>query len=156
MALLALLAPPGCSLIPKVMVLDDPLSKEEHLELGLSYEKDGDLDLALREYQAADPLPMAILGTGNVLFVQGDHKRAEQAYRKAIRLYGDPSAMNNLAYLILLEGRDLQEAASLAERAVEEGIRRDLSDQEIRNFKSTYNQAETALGRSQVPGGGEE
>jgi Flp pilus assembly protein TadD len=136
--------------------VDDPLSKEEHLDLGLSYEKAGSLDLAEREYAAADPLPLAILGLGNVCFQKGDHKRAEQAYRRVIRLSGDPSAMNNLAFLLLLEGRDLEEASELAEKAVEEGIRRNLSEDEIRNFKSTYNQAESALTGGKGPGRGEE
>ncbi|MDR2352164.1 MAG: tetratricopeptide repeat protein [Deltaproteobacteria bacterium] len=128
-------------------MVQDPLPKEEHLDLGLIYERDGKLDLAERELLAALPLQMAVLGLGNVYFQKGDYKQAERYYRRAISKSNDPIALNNLAFLYVIEGRNLKEASKLAERAVEEGIKRNLSDEEINNFKSTYNQAETALNR---------
>jgi Flp pilus assembly protein TadD len=142
-------------MFPKVIVLDDPLDKQEHLELGLAYEQDGKLDLAEREYLAADPIPQALLGLGNVYFQKGEHKQAEQCYRRLIREHGDPHALNNLAFLYLIDGRDLEDAVSLAEKAVDEGIRRNLPEDQIRNFKSTYNQAQTALSgkRAEEAGG---
>jgi Flp pilus assembly protein TadD len=140
----------ACSIFPKVMVLDDPLSKEDHLDLGLAYENEGKLDLAEREFLAADPLPQAVLALGNVYFQKGEYVLAEKYYLRSIRKSKDPNAMNNLAFLYVIEGRKLKNAAKLAERAVEEGIKQNLSDEEIRNFKSTYNQAETALSRSRA------
>ncbi|MDR2198670.1 MAG: tetratricopeptide repeat protein [Deltaproteobacteria bacterium] len=153
--LFTILVSSGCAVIPGVTVIDDPLDKREHFELGLAYEKDGELELAIREYQAADPMPMAILGLGNAYFQQGDYKKAEAAYRRLSRESGDPAALNNLAFLLIIEGRNLEEAARLAERAVEEGIKRGLPEDQIRNFKSTYNQAQTALMKSGADDGGD-
>jgi tetratricopeptide (TPR) repeat protein len=142
-------------MLPGVMVIPDPLSPEEHLDLGLAYEREGKLDLALREYEAAGSIPLAVLGKGNVLFQQGQYRRAEAAYRRLLR--GDlmPEAANNLAFMLILEGRDPERAAELAERAVEEAIKRNLDEAQIRNFKNTQNQAETALmnSRSVRPAG---
>ena len=58
----------GCYL-PRVTVMDDPLSSQEHLQLGLSYEKQGEYALAEGQYeQAADALPEAWLYLGNLHF----------------------------------------------------------------------------------------
>ncbi|MFQ5950231.1 MAG: hypothetical protein ACE5J1_06050, partial [Nitrospiria bacterium] len=43
----------GCGAVPKIIILEDPLTHEEHLQLGLSYEAKGEWDLALSEYKAA-------------------------------------------------------------------------------------------------------
>ena len=43
----------GCSRIPKIIVLEDPLTAAEHVDLGVAYEKKGELDLAKREYERA-------------------------------------------------------------------------------------------------------
>ena len=61
----------GCSWLPKVHIISDPLTKEEHLELAMDYEKDGESGIAEREYRAALPLAMAYLGLGNVVYGQG-------------------------------------------------------------------------------------
>ncbi len=51
----------GCSL-PRIIVLKDPLSPEEHLNLGVVYEKEGEFDNAIKEYlKAAKKLPIAYL-----------------------------------------------------------------------------------------------
>jgi tetratricopeptide (TPR) repeat protein len=142
----------GCGGMPGVVVMDDPLDKEEHFRLGVLYEADGKLELAEREYLAAGPMPEAQLGLGNVYFQMSEYKKAERCYRRAIKSSNNPSALNNLAFLLLLENRSLDEAAALAERAVEEGVRRNYTEEQIRNFKSTYNQAEAA--RARLRGGG--
>jgi tetratricopeptide (TPR) repeat protein len=145
---------PSCGLLPKVMVVPDPLEPEEHLTLGLAYEQAGELDLALREYEAAGGLPLAMLGRGNVLFQQGQYRRAEAAYRRLLRGDLAPEAANNLAFMLILEGRKLQEAYRLATLAVEEGIKRHLDEEQVRNFRNTLNQAETALANSGRAGDG--
>ena len=37
----------GCAM-PRIMIYDDPLSSEEHLKLGIAYEKDEEFDGTLR------------------------------------------------------------------------------------------------------------
>ena len=51
LALLLVLAA-GCTM-PRIMILSDPLSPEEHLQLGIAYEKKGEFDNAITEYEAA-------------------------------------------------------------------------------------------------------
>ena len=51
--LLVLLLAGGCSRIPRIIVLSDPLNAAEHVELGVAYERKGELDLARREYERA-------------------------------------------------------------------------------------------------------
>ena len=110
----------GCAL-PRIVILDDPLTPEEHLNLGVSYENKGELDNALKEYETASKkLPAAYLYIGNIYYVKGEFDKAEGYYKEAIRK--DPKnsdACNNLAWLYYLERKDLGEAEKLASRAVD-------------------------------------
>ncbi len=109
----------GCSL-PRITVLEDPLSPEEHLKLGMVYESNKEYDLAVAEYTTASrSLPVAYLFLGNVLFLQGKYVESEQRYRRAIKeLPEDPRPSNNLAWLYYTQGIKLEEAENLARRAV--------------------------------------
>jgi tetratricopeptide (TPR) repeat protein len=117
MAALAVIS--GCSL-PRIIVLEDPLSPEEHLKLGMAYESKKEYDLAVGEYTTASrSLPVAYLFLGNVLFLQGKYVESEQRYRRAIKeLPGDPRPSNNLAWLYYTQGIKLEEAENLARRAL--------------------------------------
>ena len=42
----------SCSL-PRIIVLEDPLTPEEHINLGVAYEKKGEADNAMKEYKEA-------------------------------------------------------------------------------------------------------
>jgi|GEM_PF-298586 len=110
----------SCS-IPRIVILDDPLTPEEHINLGVAYEKNGELDDALREYKlAAKSLPMAYLYIGNVYFRKNDLNEAESAYQKSIDK--DPlnaDAHNNLAWLYYTKKEKLDEAETLALKAME-------------------------------------
>ena len=101
-------------------MLHDPLTPEEHVNLGVSYEKRGELDGALKEYEAAARnMPLAYLYVGNVCFQQKRFQDAERAYKKAIKKTGSPEAYNNLAWLYYETNADLEEAERLAAKAVD-------------------------------------
>lgn len=110
----------GCSL-PRIIVLEDPLSAEEHVNLGVAYERKGELDSAIREYEAASgELAVACLYLGNAYFRKNELREAERYYRKALEK--DPrngDAHNNLAWLYYTKKENLDEAESLAIRALE-------------------------------------
>jgi tetratricopeptide (TPR) repeat protein len=109
----------SCSL-PRIAVLHDPLTAEEHVSLGISYEKNREFDAALKEYEtASSKLPLAYLYMGNVYFQKNQFDKAERLYRKAIDKTGSPYAYNNLAWLYHTTNRDLREAEGLARKAVE-------------------------------------
>ncbi|OGW54022.1 MAG: hypothetical protein A2Y81_09960 [Nitrospirae bacterium RBG_13_43_8] len=107
--------------IPRIIVLDDPLSHEEHLNLGVTYENQGELKDALKEYkEASRKLPVAYLYMGNVYLRKNDYDEAERHYKKAIKK--DPAnadAYNNLAWLYYTERIRLDEAERLALKAQE-------------------------------------
>lgn len=110
----------GCSL-PRIIILKDPLTPEEHLNLGVAYEKKGELDHAIAEYRlAAKKLPLAYLHIGNAYFQKNEWTEAERYYKKAI--HKDPKnadAHNNLAWLYYMKHENLDVAENLALKAIE-------------------------------------
>jgi tetratricopeptide (TPR) repeat protein len=109
----------SCAL-PKIAILRDPLTPEEHVNLGVSYEKRGELDAAFKEYKAAsNRLPLAYLYMGNVCFQQNNLPQAEKSYRKAIKKTQTAEAYNNLAWLYYTTDMRLEDAEQLAGKAVE-------------------------------------
>ncbi len=117
-ALLAVLLLAGCA-TPRITIHDDPLSPAEHLQLGVSYEAGGELDLARAQYEQATDLPEAWFYLGNVAFHQQRWDEAERLYRRAAReLPDDPRPLNNHAWLLLTRAERLAEAETLARRAL--------------------------------------
>lgn len=110
----------GCSL-PRIIVLDDPLSPEEHLNLGVTYERKCESESAIKEYEAASKkLPIAYTYLGNVYFQKNELEDAERYYRKAIKKNpGNADAYNNLAWLYCTKKENIDEAEQLALKAIE-------------------------------------
>jgi tetratricopeptide (TPR) repeat protein len=119
LALLVVLAG-GCTM-PRIMVLSDPLSAEEHLQLGIAYEQKGEFDNAIREYEAAEKkTPRAYYYLGNAYFQKRDFDKAESYYKKAInKEASNADAYNNLAWLYYVQGKNLVEAEGLVLKAME-------------------------------------
>ena len=120
LALCSLLFLASCSL-PKIYILKDPLTPQEHLNLGVTYEKQGDFENAIKEYElAAKKIPQGSLFLGNVYFQKGELDQAEKYYRETLEK--DPEnadALNNLAWLYYTKKENLDEAEKLAVRAME-------------------------------------
>jgi tetratricopeptide (TPR) repeat protein len=116
----SLLLATGCS-FPRVIILKDPLTPEEHLNLGVTYEQQGDFDNAIKEYNlAAKKLPGAFLYLGNAHFQKKEWKKAEEYYRLAIEKEpANADAHNNLAWLFYTRREKLEEAERLARKALE-------------------------------------
>ena len=117
----------GCA---HLVILHDPLSASEHRDLGVVYESKGQFDLAANEYHRSlrlDPTRSAVrVNLGNVEAARGKWSRAEKCYRRALTdSVTNADAMNNLAVALLKQDRHLEEARSLAERAVAAGGERD-------------------------------
>lgn len=109
----------SCSL-PRILVLNDPLTPQDHINLGVAYERSGELDEALKEYkEASRTLPVAYLYMGNIFFNKKEFPKAEERYREAIDRTGDPRAYNNLAWLYYTTNNNLDEAEKLATKAIE-------------------------------------
>lgn len=107
----------------RFVILHDPLSAEEHNDLGVAYESAGKLDLAKREYRRAlrldGDLTVARVNLGNVEAASGRWSVAEKHYRRALRQAPDhPRALNNLAWVLFRQDRKLDEAERLARRAL--------------------------------------
>jgi Flp pilus assembly protein TadD len=112
------------------VVLHDPLTASEHNDLGVAYESSGQRDLAAREYRKALRLDShqarARVNLGNIEAANKRWGSAEKCYRRALSDSStDYDAMNNLAVALLRQGRRLDEARALAERAVAAGGERD-------------------------------
>lgn len=92
----------GCAAIYGSYFADDPLTAEEHNNLGVIYEREGKYDLALREYKRAISLDgqliVPLVNIGNVCVKQGEYDEAEKYYKKALgKDKHNTEAANNLA-----------------------------------------------------------
>ena len=106
--------------MPRIIVLTDPLTAEEHLALGVAYERNGELDMAIREYERAlrkeKDFFQARVNLGNAWLAKKEYGKAEEEYRKALEVRpGDPEATNNLAWAAIFSGERMEEAAAKME-----------------------------------------
>lgn len=121
--LLVLLLAGGCSRIPRIIVLSDPLTAAEHVELGVAYERKGELDLARREYERAlrkeGKFHRARVNLGNVFLAKREYGKAREEYLKALEQRpGDAEATNNLSWAAIFSGEGIDEALARMEAVV--------------------------------------
>ncbi len=108
--------------MPKIIIMDDPLSAEQHNDLGVIYEKKGEHELARKEYASAikknSEWMTPYFNMGNLYYQSGDYSKAETYYTKALKRSPDnPDVMNNLANALLMQGKG-DEAMSMVEKAI--------------------------------------
>lgn len=105
----------GCGRLPRIIVLEDPLSADEHVALGVAYERKGELAAAAREYERALKKDgksfRARVNLGNVRLEEKEYGEARGEYLKALALRpADPEATNNLAWAAILSGDGREDA----------------------------------------------
>jgi tetratricopeptide (TPR) repeat protein len=95
----------GCSL-PRIAILNDPLSAEEHANLGRIYESQEKYDLAVQQYREAvrkdKKSAPALHLLADLSYKTENYSEAESAYKKAIKLEpGNGDLYNNLCWVYL-------------------------------------------------------
>jgi tetratricopeptide (TPR) repeat protein len=103
--------------------MQDPLTAEEHNNLGVAYEKEGKYELALREYKRAldkdSSLVVPLVNIGNVYLKQEDYSNAESYYLKAIKKdEKNIEAANNLVSLYIKLGKNYEKGLSYLTKAI--------------------------------------
>lgn len=126
--LMVLLLAGGCSRMPKIIVLEDPLTAAEHVELGVAYERKGELELAKREYEGALRKEKnnfrARVNLGNVFLAKKEYEQARAEYLLALEILPrDAETTNNLAWCAILSGEGTEEAMARMEAVVSEPAR---------------------------------
>ena len=124
-----LLAVSACGPMPKIIVLEDPLTADEHVALGVAYERKGELNLAAREYEGALKKDgasfQARFNLGNVRLAEKRYGEAREEYLRALVLRpGDPEATNNLAWAAILSGTGREDALRRMEAVLSDDARR--------------------------------
>jgi Tfp pilus assembly protein PilF len=113
----------GCSL-PKIIVLHDPLSADEHIRLGGIYDAQGKVELARDQYRAAVRQDKKHLRAwtllGDSAFGLEEYGESEKAYKKALDLEPENGDLhNNLAWVYVQQDRKLGKAQDLVMAAME-------------------------------------
>jgi Flp pilus assembly protein TadD len=108
--------------IPQIIVIDDPLTAEQHNDLGVAYEEKGDFALAGKEYEKAikknRDWVIPYLNLGHLYYRQDKLDQAERALREGLRVKGDhPDLLNNLAWVLMEKGQ-LENAKTLIDKAI--------------------------------------
>lgn len=93
-----------------IVILHDPLSAKEHVELGYTYESKKDYKDAIYQYKMAikkdSHYQLAYYNLGNAYFKEHHYKKAIECYKKSYTLNPkNTDALNNIAYAYYKLGR---------------------------------------------------
>ncbi len=121
LAMLAMVLIQACAM-PKIVIFDDPLTAQQHNDLGVAYEEKGDFGLAEKEFEKAlkknREWVIPYLNLGHLYYRQDKLDRAEHILREGLRAKGDhPDLLNNLAWVLMEKGR-LEHARYLIDKAI--------------------------------------
>ena len=108
--------------MPKIVVIDDPLTAQQRNDLGVAYEEKGDFALAGKEYEKAikknRDWVIPYLNLGHLYYRQDKLDQAERALREGMRVKGDhPDLLNNLAWVLMEKGQ-YEQATALIDKAI--------------------------------------
>jgi tetratricopeptide (TPR) repeat protein len=111
----------GCLRVPPPVT--DPLSAEEHNDLGLAFYRGGEYTAAAREFRAAlagrSGFPRLLVNLGDAELARGALDAAIEAYEHARAASpDDPGIANNLAWALLQHDRRWPEAEPLIREAL--------------------------------------
>ncbi|MGI9533691.1 MAG: tetratricopeptide repeat protein [Thermodesulfobacteriota bacterium] len=103
----------GCSYISGALNYEDPLTAEEHNNLGVAYEQEENYKLAIKQYKKANDidknLVTPLVNLGNVYFKQEKYKKAEKYYLEALKKdKKNIEAANNLGNVYLKTGKNYE------------------------------------------------
>ena len=140
--------------IYKELVAKDPKSAALLYRLGETYRRKGDLNAAIdtfRKGSQVDPNdPINLMQLGLLMEGTGKRDQAKPIYEQILKIQPDhPIALNNLAYIKAEEGNDLDQALTMAQKALQKYpsspdiadtlgwiyIKKNLSDDAVRVYK---------------------
>lgn len=108
----------GCAQIRSALIYEDPLTAVENNNLGVAYEREGEYELAIREYKKAikkdNDFTVAVINLANIYVKTEKTDKAGKYYKKALET--EPLnlvARNNLANLYMNTNKDYKSAIAL-------------------------------------------
>lgn len=113
----------SCSYLSPLLLMKDPLTPEEHNNLGVAYENEGKYELAIREYKKAlhinNNLITPLVNIGNVYLKQGNYPEAEKYYLRALdKDKYNLQASNNIASIFLITKKNYYKGLRIVISAV--------------------------------------
>ncbi|MDA2918868.1 tetratricopeptide repeat protein [Desulfobacterota bacterium AH_259_B03_O07] len=113
----------SCGYLSPLLLIKDPLTPQEHNNLGVAYEKEAKYDLAIKQYKKAfdmnSDLIVPLVNIGNAYLKRGNYSEAEKYYLRALdKDEYNLEASNNLASIFLITEKDYEKGLKIIISAV--------------------------------------